>query len=84
MPDESPTAAPVAPEVPPPPFAFRGTANSGNIHTDGGTIVGTYTHDTIELDLGWCWVAGLNVVIRDNPRVDNHRGGVAFARKVSA
>lgn len=80
MPDQP---VPATPESPPLPFSFVGDANRGTIRVDGGTVIGTYTSTAIELDLGWCWIAGIDVKVLDNARLDNHRGGVAFERKAT-
>lgn len=56
---------------------------AGGIIMHNGLPVGTYADCTITLNLGWCRLAGLGVIIEDDPAVDRHRTGRALDRPAS-
>lgn len=52
--------------------------------THDGYSVGQYDAEqgVLVLNLGWCRLAGLGLVVEDDPRRDNHRSGISLARFV--
>lgn len=58
----------------------------------GGMVLGTVTHEeqslddgyklepTITLNLGWMKMAGVHIVVLDDPEVDHHRDGKVLER----
>lgn len=47
-----------------------------------GRPVGELNGNLLELNLGWCRMAGLSLKVHDDPQIDRHRGGVALERTV--
>jgi hypothetical protein len=46
--------------------------------------VGEMQGSLLELNLGWCRMAGLSLRVHDDPAIDRHRGGIALERLVAS
>lgn len=42
--------------------------------------VGRVEDDKLILNLGWAKIAGLGLIVHDDPEVDHHRNGITFQR----